>query len=589
MPSDFLSMPNLEQNFFSKTQCPGPETSLSARPGFGSGNTESLSAGRQEFSNTLQRASNRQKHLKSETHSEKEKAVAVAETDGDAANNPPSADGSPRCENLIGSNHRLSAEEGKKGAQADLKGADSNTTLHLLKALAGKLLEINPHEPSAAQGGAQSDMQSSDSSQIFQNEQLNQLLALLQSAGGASPSPGMQAFAEILKISAADASPAPILNPELVKQLQTLMSQVQAPNAIGQAQAFALKMLLDTPQNAGQINLNDILKALGADADAAATQSPKPAPAGEATDTGGKAEDFVKHFLAKLESESQAKAAVSSETANTGYPAKRAGQRASAQIPLQTDAAQGMPAEDGAKGPLRMNLNIKAGGDANDAGQNAWSDESSAKKGAQAPAVNFIKTAADILTSAGNDSKVISADIGNKDAGQVLGANPMEQLKTENQISAKATEFVQKEMPSQTLNQIVQKAVLHLNNGQNEIRIDLKPEFLGQLRMQIITESHQVTVKIIAESHFVKDLIENNFFQLKQDLQNQGLKVDQLEVSVANDADQRHPENQKSVQAKMQNQAGRSHKQDNNATDESITNLSGATAGGAETGIDLRV
>ena len=86
------------------------------------------------------------------------------------------------------------------------------------------------------------------------------------------------------------------------------------------------------------------------------------------------------------------------------------------------------------------------------------------------------------------------------------------------------------------MNQIVQKAVLSFNNGQNEVRIDLKPEFLGHIRMQIVTDSHQVAVKIIAESHFVKDMLESNLNQLKADLQAQGLKVDGLAVSVAHDS-----------------------------------------------------
>ncbi len=83
--------------------------------------------------------------------------------------------------------------------------------------------------------------------------------------------------------------------------------------------------------------------------------------------------------------------------------------------------------------------------------------------------------------------------------------------------------------------QIVQRAALHLKNDQGEARIDLKPEFLGQVRMQVVTDSQQVTVRIVTELPMVRDLIEQNLHQLKSDLQQQGLQVERVEVSVADD------------------------------------------------------
>ena len=86
---------------------------------------------------------------------------------------------------------------------------------------------------------------------------------------------------------------------------------------------------------------------------------------------------------------------------------------------------------------------------------------------------------------------------------------------------------------AQTLDQIVNRAVYHLKNGQNSVRIDLKPEFLGQIRMQIVTVEHQVSVRITAELPVVKEMLDNNLQQLKADLQQQGLEVDEIEVSVS--------------------------------------------------------
>ncbi|MGD2000896.1 MAG: flagellar hook-length control protein FliK [Desulfobacterales bacterium] len=94
-----------------------------------------------------------------------------------------------------------------------------------------------------------------------------------------------------------------------------------------------------------------------------------------------------------------------------------------------------------------------------------------------------------------------------------------------------------KDLRAETLGQIVDKAVFRLRNGQSEVRIDLKPDSLGHVRLQIVTENHQVTLRIMTESHAAKNLIDSGIGQLKADLQAQGLRVDELEVSVANEFD----------------------------------------------------
>jgi len=105
-------------------------------------------------------------------------------------------------------------------------------------------------------------------------------------------------------------------------------------------------------------------------------------------------------------------------------------------------------------------------------------------------------------------------------------------------LQAKETQLSQKPLQTEVLTQIVKKASFNLKNGQTEVKIDLKPEFLGRIQLKISTENHQVMVRILTELPLVKDIIENNINQLKADLQNQGLEIDKLDVSVANDSDQ---------------------------------------------------
>ena len=140
-----------------------------------------------------------------------------------------------------------------------------------------------------------------------------------------------------------------------------------------------------------------------------------------------------------------------------------------------------------------------------------------------------------IHADAGN--KVIKTDAGNNENGLMNSAGQITEKSADNAVSLKDTVPGPSNLRASTVDQIVRRAVLQLQNGPHEARIDLKPEFLGHIRMLVISENQQVTVKILAEYGFVKDMIENSSHQLKTDLQQHGLEFDKLEVSVSRDSD----------------------------------------------------
>jgi len=102
--------------------------------------------------------------------------------------------------------------------------------------------------------------------------------------------------------------------------------------------------------------------------------------------------------------------------------------------------------------------------------------------------------------------------------------------------STKEPQAFTKSSQTDTLKQIVNKAAFNLENGRSEFKIELKPESLGHIKMQILTENHHVTVRILAENPLVKDMIESNLSQLKANFQNQGLEIEKIDVSVAQDS-----------------------------------------------------
>ncbi|NLB87946.1 MAG: hypothetical protein GX790_01775 [Syntrophomonadaceae bacterium] len=82
------------------------------------------------------------------------------------------------------------------------------------------------------------------------------------------------------------------------------------------------------------------------------------------------------------------------------------------------------------------------------------------------------------------------------------------------------------------IDQIVQKAELLLKQNASEIRINLKPEFLGKMAIKIVVEEGILTAKFITDNLQVKHLLESNLNTLRQSLESQGIRVEKTEVNV---------------------------------------------------------
>ena len=104
-------------------------------------------------------------------------------------------------------------------------------------------------------------------------------------------------------------------------------------------------------------------------------------------------------------------------------------------------------------------------------------------------------------------------------------------------LSAKGT------TEARIINQIINKVSLRSNGSQSEIKIRLDPPSLGTIRMNVTTAGDSVRTVVIAESHAVKQIIENNLAQLKDSMQSQGLKVDSFTVLVGGNEGQAGQQN----------------------------------------------
>lgn len=88
--------------------------------------------------------------------------------------------------------------------------------------------------------------------------------------------------------------------------------------------------------------------------------------------------------------------------------------------------------------------------------------------------------------------------------------------------------------PQQIIRQIVDEIRTSVGNEVSSIDMQLNPENLGKLNIQLVSKNGEVTANIMAQSEAVKEVIESQVTMLKETLLEQGVKIEAVEVVVAN-------------------------------------------------------
>lgn len=105
-------------------------------------------------------------------------------------------------------------------------------------------------------------------------------------------------------------------------------------------------------------------------------------------------------------------------------------------------------------------------------------------------------------------------------------------------------ETVKQITTEQIINQIVDNIKANVKEGLSTISMQLNPEHLGKLNLLLTSKEGILTANFIVENQQVKESIEINLAQLRESLEEQGIDVENMEVSVANNGyfDQRESE-----------------------------------------------
>ena len=114
--------------------------------------------------------------------------------------------------------------------------------------------------------------------------------------------------------------------------------------------------------------------------------------------------------------------------------------------------------------------------------------------------------------------------------GQFVEELVQAQLGTK-EITFERTEQLQQ--MREIVTQVVEQIKVVVKEDTSAMEIQLNPEKLGKVNLSVVSKNGQMTASFVTESEMAKNALESQMQQLKDTLQNQGLKVDAIEVSVS--------------------------------------------------------
>lgn len=149
-----------------------------------------------------------------------------------------------------------------------------------------------------------------------------------------------------------------------------------------------------------------------------------------------------------------------------------------------------------------------------------------------------------------SDSKLESIESALRDAGF---STPTTSEKLATPLAAGTSTAIASAMLSQTddasmksnAQDVVRNAQILLRNGGGEMKMQLKPEGVGEVHLKVAVKDGQVAVQMLTESDSAKKLLENSIDDLKTTLAQNKLHVDALKIEVGTEmAKQRFEQSQ---------------------------------------------
>lgn len=102
------------------------------------------------------------------------------------------------------------------------------------------------------------------------------------------------------------------------------------------------------------------------------------------------------------------------------------------------------------------------------------------------------------------------------------------------------------------LRQMNQMTRISVTQAQSSIEMQLNPENLGKVYLQVVSKEGAITAQIAAQNEAVKEVLESQIAILKENMNQQGMKVEAIEVTIASHEFERNLEENQQNPAKEQ-------------------------------------
>ena len=123
------------------------------------------------------------------------------------------------------------------------------------------------------------------------------------------------------------------------------------------------------------------------------------------------------------------------------------------------------------------------------------------------------------------------------------------------------------------MRQITQFTRVTVQQTQSSIEMQLNPAHLGKVYLQVAAKNGVITAQLATENEAVKQALETQLTTLKENMNQQGLKVEAVEVTIASHAFEQNLEgNQQSAQEDLQQENNKTHRF---LTEDNLDELSG--------------
>lgn len=138
---------------------------------------------------------------------------------------------------------------------------------------------------------------------------------------------------------------------------------------------------------------------------------------------------------------------------------------------------------------------------------------------------------------AASDMGQEGANTGEHTTGNAILQHFMQQVEAAETVEAPVEQPVyQSTQTEQIMNQIVEYMKINVSEDTQKMEMQLHPASLGTVNVQIAAKDGVITAQFTTQNETVRAAIESQMIQLKEQFEEQGIKVNAVEVTVANHA-----------------------------------------------------